>query len=308
MNPVPGDARPLVVACVRPVDLHPVVDPLSGALSVDPSAAALSAPDEAAVEHALRIGDAWGGRVVVVTAGRPSALAALAEAAALGAELSLVDWVLEPVAELVQDERTLARALAAAVRAAGTPAVVVCGDRSPDRGTGALPAFLAHELAAAQALGLVALAPDGDRLAAERRLDGGWRERLSVPCPAVCSVEAAGVRLRRAPLRPLLAAAATPATTATTADGAGPGGAGPADRVVGAPAPYRPRTRVLPGPHHPDPQDRLRELTGVLATHDPPQVVGPVGAAEAADALLEFLVRHDYLPAAQAAPSREVPR
>ena len=94
----------------------------------------------------------------------------------------------------------------------GTPSVVLCGDRSADRGTGALPAFLAHELDAAQALGLVSLIPDPDStgqapaVLAERRLDGGWRERLRVPLPAVCSVEGAGVRLRRASLTGALAA------------------------------------------------------------------------------------------------------
>ncbi len=110
----------------------------------------------------------------------------------------LVDGAPTPVAELVQDEHVLARALAAAC---GPPGRRGGRLRRPVTrpGTGALPAFLAHELAAAQALGLVTLTTDGHRLAAERRLDGGWRERLTVPCPAVCSVEAAGVRLRRAP-------------------------------------------------------------------------------------------------------------
>ncbi len=73
--------------------------------------------------------------------------------------------------------------------------------------------------------------------------------------------------------------------------------------MVGAPAPYRPRTRVVPAPHDSDPQVRLRELTGVLAAHEPPQVIGPVDAAGAADALLDFLVRHRYLAAVPAAPA-----
>ena len=48
------------------------------------------------------------------------------------------------------------------------------------------------------------------RSSAERRLDGGWRERLRVPLPAVCSVEGAGIRLRRASLDGALSAAAAP--------------------------------------------------------------------------------------------------
>jgi hypothetical protein len=52
---------------------------------------------------------------------------------------------------------------------------------------------------------------------------------------------------------------------------------------------------VLPAPAGDDPRIRLLELTGALVAHDPPTIVGPVGAVEAADALLAFLARHDYL-------------
>jgi electron transfer flavoprotein beta subunit len=59
--------------------------------------------------------------------------------------------------------------------------------------------------------------------------------------------------------------------------------------------PFRPRTRVVPGPDSDDPRLRLLALTGALVAHDPPTVVGPIDAAGAADALLTFLIRHGYL-------------
>jgi hypothetical protein len=90
------------------------------------------------------------------------------------------------------------------------PDLVVCGDHSADRGTGSTPAFLAGLLGAAQALGLVQLSTVEGELRALRRLDGGRRERLVVPLPAVCSVEPTGVRLRRAALPAVLAAATAP--------------------------------------------------------------------------------------------------
>ena len=135
----------------------------------------------------------------------------LRQVAALGASVVRVpvpDRELERgyLSELGEDEHELARALVGAVAPRGRPALVLCGDRSVDRGTGALPAFVAHELGAAQALGLVTLEPGDGVLSAERRLDSGWRERLRVPLPAVCSVEAAGIRLRRASLAGALAA------------------------------------------------------------------------------------------------------
>jgi electron transfer flavoprotein beta subunit len=52
---------------------------------------------------------------------------------------------------------------------------------------------------------------------------------------------------------------------------------------------------VLPPPEGEDPRLRLLALTGALVAHDPPTVVQPADAAEAADVLLAFLVRHGYL-------------
>ena len=106
--------------------------------------------------------------------------------------------------------RTSAATAAALATALGDVAVVCCGDASLDRGTGAVPAFLAGELAAEQALGLVGIhlpqpgvsAPLSLRV--ERRLDRGRREHLSVSPPCVLSVEAHTARLRRAPLEGVL--------------------------------------------------------------------------------------------------------
>jgi electron transfer flavoprotein beta subunit len=293
---------PLVVACLRITDLRPEVDPLTGAVRGDRWGIGLSAADGAALEHALRICEIWSGRLMAVAVGPVSVEPVLRQVAALGASVLRV-----PVAEcgagdgesqqpLAHDQQALARRV---VDALGTrPSVVVCGDRSVDRGTGAFPAFLAHQLGGAQALGLVSLdtEPGGDSLLAERRLDGGWRERLRVPLPAVCSVEAAGVRLRRAPLAGALAAAdcEVPVSPASSPQ--------PVQSVdhevrirIGPARPFAPRPRVLPAPRGDDPRIRLLTLTGALVAHDPPTVVGPVGSVEAADALIGFLVRHGYL-------------
>ncbi len=292
---------PLVVVLLRITDLKPEVDPLTGSVRQDAWGIGLSAPDGAALEHALRICDRWSGRLLAITAGPPSTEPVLRQVAALGASVLRVpvpERELErgSVSELAEDEHDLARRLVAAIGPWGPPSLVLCGDRSVDRGTGALPAFVAHELGAAQALGLVALEPAEKELSAERRLDGGWRERLRVSLPAVCSVEPAGTRLRRGSLAGALAAESmvvpvdrTPLRTDLHAkDQRGP-------VRVGQSRAFAPRARVLPAPEGDDPRLRLLALTGALVSHDPPMVVGPVGSAEAADALIGFLVRHGYL-------------
>jgi electron transfer flavoprotein beta subunit len=190
----------------------------------------------------------------------------------------------DPV-DLAGDEQPLAAALAGAIRAAG-PALVICGDRSAGRGTGALPAFLAHELGAAQALGLVSLEVAGGALTGLRRLPGGRRERLRLVPPAVCSVEAAGVRLRRAPLPAVLAASRAAIGVVT------PAPATPGDVVrVGAPRPFRPRTRVVPPGPAGSAQERLLALSGVLAQRETATVTGPVSGQEAAGEILAYLDR-----------------
>ena len=139
-------------------------------------------------------------------------------------------------------------------------------------------------------------------LLAERRLDVGWRERLRVPLPAVCSVEGAGVRLRRASLSGALSAEAVAVpvdSSPRVAAAVGPAGSGAVagDVQVGMTVPFRPRTRVVPAPDDDDPRIRMLALTGALAAHDPPTVVEPADATEAVDILLAFLERHGYLAA-----------
>ena len=280
----------LVLVLLRCTDLRAEVDPLTGAIVRDPRASALSASDAAALEHGLRIASALDARVLAMTAGGPETEAPLREALALGAEVLRVPVTASYVEELAADERSLAQALVAAL-AGERPDLVLCADRSADRGTGALPAYLAHELGIVQAPGLVSLELQGRALIAERRLDFGRRERMRVPLPAVCSVEAAGTRLRRASLPDSLRAARAVVPVAPVQLKPS------AVRVVQARS-SRPRTRHLPAPTGTS-RERLLALTGALLSHEPPTVVGPVGAVDAADALLDFLVRHGYLSEAR---------
>ena len=139
--------------------------------------------------------------------------------------------------DLVGTPQATAAALAGAISRIGRPALVICGDRSARSGTAAVPALLAHHLGAGQALGLVSLRFEGEAAIGERRLDGGWRQRLRITRPSVCSVEAAGVRLRRSSLPAILAASEQPVPT-VAAPTVEPVWAGV---HAGDPRPYRPR-------------------------------------------------------------------
>ncbi len=288
--------RGAVVACLRVADLHPSVDPLTGAVRTEEAGLGLSAADAAALEHALRAGERWDAPVAAVCLGPVAVEPVLHDVAALGVAVLRVEPVdaSEPAEMLATDEHGEARRVVEGVRAAfGAPRLVVCGDRSPERGTGAFPAFVAHELGVAQGLGLVSLSadPDGTGLVAERRLDGGWRERLRVDLPAVCSVEAAGIRLRRASLEGSLAGAGR--SVPTYRPSVTPEHTAPVVRF-GVPRPFAPRPRVVAAPSSPDSRQRVLALCGALEEREPPVVLGPLSPSEAADELLAFLARHEY--------------
>jgi len=270
-----------VAVALKWVDLRPDVDPLAGTVRHDDRTSGFSLADAAALECALLLGEAWQLPVAAITAGPPGAQAVLRDAAAFGPRrLVLV------TADIDAPSEAIAEALAPLLDGA---AVVCCGDYSADRGSGSVPAFLAHQLEAAQALGLTGLTPRTPGcLIAQRRLDGGRREHLQVTAPAVISVEPGAARLRRASLSGLLAAREA---VIEVAEGAVTHGS----RVqVMSTAPYRPRPKMLPPPHDPLPRARLLALTGALTERTPPRVVR-ASCDEAADELISYLKDKGYL-------------
>jgi len=270
-----------IAVALKWVDLRPDVDPLAGTVRHDERTMGFSPADAAALEWALRLGEAWQLPVTAITAGPPGAQAVLRDAAAFGPRrLVLV------TADRDAPSEEVAVALAPPLDGA---AVVCCGDYSADRGSGSVPAFLAHQLEAAQALGLTSLqSREPGCLVARRRLDSGRREHLRVTAPAVISVEPGAARLRRASLSGLLAARKVPIEVTE-------GTAAHRPRVpVMRTAPYRPRPRILPAPRDPLPRARLLALTGALTERTPPRVVR-APCEEAADELIRYLKDKGYL-------------
>jgi electron transfer flavoprotein beta subunit len=274
-----------IAVCLKWVDRRSEVDPLTAAVHTDPRTSGASDADEAALETALLLADAWTapGRptVTVVTAGGAESEPMLRDALTAGAARAVR---VELAAGAPSD--TVAAALADVVAGAD---LVVCGAWSLDRGSGAVPAFLAARLGAAQALGLVLVTPGGPgAITADRRLDGGRREQLDVTAPAVLSVEAGTARLRRGSLDAVLAAAHAPIHVVTPAL---PAGAGPEPHRR---APFRPRPLALPAPAGADARARVLQLTGANVDRSPARVL-TVTPAEGADAILEQLRAWGYL-------------
>lgn len=224
-----------------------------GDAEIDDRFAGVSPADRAALEVALQLAEHLGSSVLAVTVGPDGASRALREALACGAARAVrIDAtegtdsrdVAAEVAQLVSDPSVAAR-------------MVVCGDYSLDRGTGSVPAFIAHHLGAAQALGLVGVdiaSSVEKQIQVVRRLDGGRREVLSMPTPCVLSVEGSVAALRRAGLKQSLASARAeievrlaPLTTSHV--------------IAPTMMPYRPRARAMSSPDGSTALERLRVLT-----------------------------------------------
>lgn len=286
---VDGGPQPIISVCVKWVDLHPEIDPLTGTVSNDRRRYGFSQSDQAAFEVGLRLAAQRGHQLRLIAAAPPAVEPALRDLAASGA--SSVCRVDVPEGAASGD---VAAAIAFAVRHDPQP-LVVCGDYSLDRGSGSVPGLIAHHLALPQALGLIEV-NDPDALASNvlrvtRRLDGGRREHLEVTGAAVLSVEGSVATLRRAPLSGVLA------QRSKSIDVIEPGVeavAATAPNAITRDEPIRPRARVLTPPAGSSALERVVELTGALVDRTPPRRV-VAEPDEAADVILAQLRSWGYL-------------
>jgi electron transfer flavoprotein beta subunit len=261
----------MIGVCLKWVDQRPEFDAFGVAVAPDARFSGVSAADQAALEVALQVRDAWAStsphEVIAVTVGPADAEGILREALMAGANRAIrVDM------PFGTRSRVTAAALAAQLADA---ALVLCGDYSLDRGTGSVPAFLAAELGFAQALGLVDIDLNSlPAITALRRLDGGRRERLAIDGPTVASVEGSVAKLRRASLRSVLGqhnVETAPGPVNSTVE-----------TVPALTRPYRPRPRVLAAPVGTSALDRLRSITAATgsAAHGETVVLDPPAAAD----------------------------
>ncbi len=275
-----------IVVCLKWVPLRPDIDLLSGPPSDDQRFGGSSAADLAALETALRLAKHGAQPVTVVTVGGSVADPMLRRALAAGAKRAVrLDPGPPGPDSAGPDSSEVARLLAGLCASAS---FVVCGSYSLDRGSGSVPAFLAGQLGAAQALGLVSVEQDeletDGSLMATRRLDHGRREQLSITSPAVISVEPF-VELRRASLPSVLQAAEATVEVRSVSAGA--------DQLpLGQVHPFRPRAKVVAPPIGKS-GDRVAALAGLNEEQTPPQLL-QLSPAEAAVVAARHLRRWGY--------------
>jgi electron transfer flavoprotein beta subunit len=255
-------------------------DSLTGTARVLPGRYGPDPAGLAALEWARRLAAPVGARVTVGTVGPEAAEAVLRHALGLGASRAVRVHAADGA-----DPTAVAAALAGPAAAAD---LVLTGAWSIDGGTAAVAPSLAALLGRSQACGLLTVAWEGEALVGERRLPAGRRERLRLRLPAVVSLEAGTIALRREPLPALLAAQEAGLEVLHPA-------VPPAGAREGVEQPYRPRPRTVPArPDADDPRERIAVLTGALEAAPAAQQLH-LDPPQAAAAIVETLRRWGYL-------------
>ena len=161
----------------------------------------LNEPDAYALEEALRLKEKHSGEVVVCSAGPARATQVIREALARGADRAIH---VESDGLATADAFTVAEALAAAIRDEGFD-LVLTGLQSDDQGFGQVGVVLAEKLGMPHATIIMEVQVADSRLRVKRELEGGWFQWISLPLPALLTIQSGINQLRYATLKGIMA-------------------------------------------------------------------------------------------------------
>jgi electron transfer flavoprotein beta subunit len=171
--------------------------------------------DGFSLEAALELAEgAQGSEVVVATVGDERAEEGLLACLAMGADRAIRLW---DEAFTGADALAVANVLAA-LAAAETPDLILCGVQSADAASAATGVALAGLLDLPRVAVVNAIERDGDRLTVQRELEGGAIEVLRVTLPAVLTVQSGINQPRKPTLRAIKQARGKPPMVLAPAD------------------------------------------------------------------------------------------
>ena len=164
----------------------------------------MNEPDAYALEEALRLQERHGGEVVVCSAGPARVSQVIREALARGADRAIH---VGSDALSTAGAGAVAAALAEAMQGEAFD-LVLTGLQSDDQGFGQTGVVLAERLHLPHATIImeVDVAADGGSLRVKRELESGWFQWVSMPLPALLTIQSGINQLRYATLRGIMAA------------------------------------------------------------------------------------------------------
>ncbi len=174
----------------------------------------INEPDAYALEAGLQLRERCGGEVVVLTAGPARVSSSIREALAKGADRAIhVDqdgleaW----------DALSVARLLAAAAKLE-SPDLVLTGLQSDDAGSGQTGVMMAELMGLAHATIIMKVDVEGGAVKVKRELEGGWFQDLTLPMPALLTIQSGINKLRYATLMGIKKARTKEVKTMTAAE------------------------------------------------------------------------------------------
>ena len=162
----------------------------------------MNEPDAYALEEALRLKERHGGEVVVCSAGPARTAQVVREALARGADRAIR---VEGDGLAAADAAMVAEALAGAVRDERFD-LVLTGLQSDDQGFAQTGVVLAELLGIPHATIIMEVQVADGRLRVKRELEGGWFQWVSMPTPALLTIQSGINQLRYATLKGIMAA------------------------------------------------------------------------------------------------------
>jgi electron transfer flavoprotein beta subunit len=194
-----------IAVCIKQVptrDWQPRINDARTWIREQDASFEMNEPDAYALEEALRLKEAHGGEVVVCSAGPARAAQVLREALARGADRAIH---VESDALASADACAIAEALAAAMRADAFD-IVLTGLQSDDQGLASTGVMLAEILGLPHATIVMEVQVSGSSMRAKRELEGGWFQWVTLPLPAVLTIQSGINQLRYATLKGIMAA------------------------------------------------------------------------------------------------------
>jgi electron transfer flavoprotein beta subunit len=194
-----------IAVCIKQVpsrDWQPKVSEDRTSVCDQDAAFELNEPDAYALEEGLRLKEKHGGEVVVCSAGPARVAQALREALARGADRAIH---VESDTLASADAFAVAGALAAAMRDEQFD-IILTGLQSDDQGYAQTGPALAEMLGIPSATIIMEVDAQGGVVRVKRELEGGWFQWVTLPLPALLTIQSGINQLRYATLKGIMAA------------------------------------------------------------------------------------------------------
>ena len=156
----------------------------------------INEPDAYALEEALQLKEKHGGEVVALCAGPVRAAQTIREALAKGADRAIH---IEEENLNTLDTLGVAKLLAGAVKAEN-PDLILTGLQSDDLGYGQTGVVLAELLGIASSTIIMQVEVSDKSIRVKRELEDGWFQHITMPLPAVLTIQSGINKLRYATL------------------------------------------------------------------------------------------------------------